>query len=178
MRVDALLGHQVERCDLHVGGERPDVQIVDVDDAVERGEIGAHRVAVEPRRRGLHEDVELTRDSFEMNGIKNALIIAPDGQAALDYLEQATELPRVVLRDLKLPKVDGLEVLQQIRARERTRMLPVVVMTTSREERDLVESYRLGANGYVRKPVGVSEFYEAVRALGLFWLLLNESPRA
>ncbi len=122
------------------------------------------------------DDIELTRDAFEQNGIQNALVVVEDGQAALDYLVAADPLPRVVLLDLKLPKVDGLEVLRRLRAVERTRTLPIVIMTTSREERDLVESYRLGANGYVRKPVDFIEFHQAVRTLGMFWLLLNEPP--
>jgi two-component system response regulator len=111
-----------------------------------------------------------------------------DGQAALDYLFEPgvdgrlRELPQVVLLDLKLPKLDGLEVLRRIRASERTRLLPVVVLTSSAEEQDLVQSYALGANSYVRKPVSFTEFIEAARQLGVYWLELNRSaprdPRA
>lgn len=121
------------------------------------------------------DDVELTRDALRENRIANPLVLAHDGAEALAYLAQADPLPRVVLLDLKLPKVDGLEVLRSIREQPHLRGLPVVVLTTSREERDLVESYRLGANSYVRKPVDFVEFHDAVRTLGLFWLLLNET---
>jgi two-component system response regulator len=124
------------------------------------------------------DDVELTRDALTENKIANPLIVASDGAEALQYLETANPLPRVVLLDLKLPKIDGLDVLRAMRQNERTRDLPVVVLTTSREESDLVESYRLGANSYVRKPVDFVEFHDAVRTLGLYWLLLNETPTA
>jgi two-component system response regulator len=122
------------------------------------------------------DDVELTRDALAENRIANPLIVATDGAEALAYLATADPLPKVVLLDLKLPKVDGLEVLQKLRQDERTRNLAVVVLTTSSEESDLVESYRLGANSYVRKPVDFVEFHDAVKTLGLFWLLLNETP--
>ncbi len=101
-----------------------------------------------------------------------------DGQEALDYLRAAPRLPELVLLDLKLPKIDGLEVLRRLRADERTRLLPVVVLTSSNEERDVATSYALGANSYVRKPVDFKEFTEAARQLGLYWLLLNEPPPA
>jgi two-component system response regulator len=107
-----------------------------------------------------------------------------DGVEALDYLfatgahagRDATQLPAVVLLDLKLPKVDGLEVLRRVRQHDRTKVLPIVVLTSSREEQDLVHSYSLGANSYIRKPVDFAQFIEAVRQLGLYWLVLNEPP--
>jgi two-component system response regulator len=122
------------------------------------------------------DDVELTRDALAENRIANPLVVASDGVQALEYLKTADPLPRVVLLDLKLPKLGGLDVLRALRSDERTRNLAVVVLTTSREEVDVVESYRLGANSYVRKPVDFVEFHDAVRTLGLFWLLLNETP--
>jgi CheY-like chemotaxis protein len=122
------------------------------------------------------DDVELTRDALREHHVANPLVVASDGAEALEFLATADPLPRVVLLDLKLPKVDGLEVLRQMRENPRTRSLPVVVLTTSREDRDLLRSYELGANSYVRKPVDFLEFHEAIRTLGLFWLLLNETP--
>lgn len=130
------------------------------------------------------DDEALTLRAFRKNNIKNEVVVARDGAEALDYLfatgahegRDVTDLPQVVLLDLKLPKVDGLEVLRRIRADERTRPLPVVILTSSKEERDLIEGYRLGANSYVRKPVNFDEFIEAARQLGLYWLLLNEPP--
>lgn len=132
------------------------------------------------------DDVDLTLRALKKNQISNRIVVAGDGAEALEYLHgQAGEparyrqpLPQVVLLDLKLPKVDGLEVLRAVRAHPRTRLLPVVVLTSSKEERDLVESYSLGANSYVRKPVSFEDFLEAVRQLGLYWLLLNELPPA
>jgi two-component system response regulator len=111
--------------------------------------------------------------------------VARDGVEALDFLfgsgpfadRDPHEMPQVVLLDLKLPKVDGLEVLRRIRADEATRTLPVVILTSSREEQDILRGYSLGANSYVRKPVDFNEFVEAVRNLGLYWLVINESPR-
>jgi two-component system, response regulator len=123
------------------------------------------------------DDVELTIRAFKKNNIANDIVVARDGAEALEQL-QAAELPAVVLLDLKLPKVDGLEVLRRVRANERTALLPVVILTSSREERDLVSGYSLGANSYVRKPVDFAEFLEAVKQLGLYWLVLNESPPA
>jgi two-component system, response regulator len=125
------------------------------------------------------DDVELTLRAFRKNNIANEIVVARDGAEALVHLHGGPEeeaLPAVVLLDLKLPKVDGLEVLRRIRGVERTALLPVVILTSSREERDLVSGYSLGANSYVRKPVDFGEFVEAVKQLGLYWLVLNESP--
>ena len=122
------------------------------------------------------DDEALTLRAFQKNNITNAVAVARDGAQALAYLSSGTDLPQLVLLDLKLPKVDGLEVLRRLRADARTRLLPVVILTSSTEERDLVESYRLGANSYVRKPVDFVEFVDAVRQLGLYWLLLNQPP--
>jgi CheY-like chemotaxis protein len=129
-------------------------------------------------------DVRLTRRALEQSHITNPLVVAEDGREALDYLfalgahagRDAAELPRLILLDLKLPRVDGLEVLRQLRANERTRRLPVVILTSSQEQQDIIAGYELGANSYVRKPVDFAQFVEAVRILGLFWLLLNEPP--
>jgi len=126
------------------------------------------------------DDVLLTKRALSKNNIVNDLVVVNDGQEALDYLFGTNDgakhpAPCLVLLDLKLPKVSGLEVLQRIRSEERTRLIPVVVLTTSNEERDLIESYSLGANSYVRKPVDFNEFVAAVQQLGMYWLLLNES---
>jgi two-component system response regulator len=126
-------------------------------------------------------DVALTLRALKQHNITNDITVAHDGAEALDYLfargahagRSGNDLPTVVLLDLKLPKVDGLEVLKQLRGNERTKLMPVVILTSSDEERDIVEGYRLGANSYVRKPVEFEEFAEAVRQLGLYWLLLN-----
>jgi two-component system response regulator len=129
------------------------------------------------------DDIELTRRALKKNNLTNPLVIARDGQEALDYLlggkdgaQGVNDLPAIVLLDLKLPKVDGLEVLRRLRAERRTRLLPIIILTSSREERDLVEGYTNGANSYIRKPVDFEQFIEAVRQLGLYWLVLNESP--
>lgn len=130
------------------------------------------------------DDVELTRRAFARSNIINTLVVVSDGAEALDYLfasgrygdRDPTQLPRAILLDLNLPKISGLEVLRRIRAAEATRRLPVIVLTTSREERDIVGSYDLGANSYVRKPVDFTQFAEAARQLGLYWLVLNELP--
>jgi CheY-like chemotaxis protein/signal transduction histidine kinase len=130
------------------------------------------------------DDEELATLAFERNRIANAMIVVRDGQEALDYLlgteaeggRDAKPLPQLVLLDLKLPKVDGLEVLRRLRANPRTRLLPVVVLTSSREEEDLLSSYALGANSYVRKPVEFSRFAEAIHELQMYWLVLNEAP--
>jgi CheY-like chemotaxis protein len=126
-------------------------------------------------------DEKLTLLAFKQCGVTSEVIVARDGAEALGYvhgsgksLGEGSSLPAVVLLDLKLPKVDGLEVLRRIRAHERTRLLPVVVLTASKEEEDIVRSYSLGANAYVRKPIEFSAFAEAAKALGSFWLLLNE----
>jgi len=131
-------------------------------------------------------DEKLTLRAFKKSGVANEIIVVRDGAEALDFLfatgpytSRATaELPAVILLDLKLPRIDGLEVLRRIRADERTRCLPVVILTASKEHEDLARGYSLGANAYVRKPVGFTEFSEAVKTLGLFWLLLNESAPA
>jgi two-component system response regulator len=130
------------------------------------------------------DDEALTLRALKKNNILNGVVVAHDGVEALDYLfgtgthagRNPSHLPQVVLLDLKLPKVDGLEVLRRIRADERTKLLPVVVLTSSKEEQDLLKSYSLHANSYVRKPVDFTQFTEAVRQLGLYWLVLNEAP--
>lgn len=130
------------------------------------------------------DDEALTLRAFKKNNILNQVVIARDGTEALDYLFGADgrggfaagRLPQVTLLDLKLPKVDGLEVLRRIRADERTRLLPVVILTSSKEEQDLLAGYSLGANSYIRKPVDFDQFLEAVRQLGLYWLVLNQPP--
>jgi two-component system response regulator len=131
-------------------------------------------------------DEKLTVLAFKKSGVTNEVVVMRDGAAALDYLlgtgrdtvRGARVLPAVVLLDLKLPKVDGLEVLRRIRADEHTKFLPVVVLTSSKEDEDVLRSYALGANAYVRKPVEFAEFAEAAKTLGLFWLLLNEAAPA
>lgn len=120
------------------------------------------------------DDEHLTLRALRRGRIANEILIARNGEEALNLIFGLNPLPCVILLDLKLPKVDGLEVLQQIRANERTRLLPVVMLTSSSEERDIIESYSLGANSYVRKPVDIDQFTEAVRQLGLYWALLNE----
>lgn len=127
-------------------------------------------------------DIELTRHALSRHNIANELVVAEDGVEALEYLfgkeGEERKPPAVVLLDLKLPRVDGLEVLREIRGNERTRYLPVVILTSSNEERDIIDGYSLGANSYIRKPVDFSQFSEAVRHLGLYWLVLNEIPPA
>ena len=130
------------------------------------------------------DDEALTLRAFKKCNVANEVVVARDGVEALDYLlgtgkhagRDVRDLPAVVMLDLKLPKVDGLEVLRRLRADQRTKLTPVVILTSSREERDVVEGYRLGANSYIRKPVDFEQFAEAVRQLGLYWLLLNEPP--
>lgn len=130
------------------------------------------------------DDVELTLRSLRKHNITNEVVVARDGVEALDWLfgtgahaeRDASEMPTVVLLDLKLPKVDGFQVLKRIRADERTKPLPVVILTSSKEEEDRLNGYELGANSYVQKPVDFERFSEAVRQLGLYWLLLNEPP--
>lgn len=115
--------------------------------------------------------------ALKKNNISNEVIVAHDGAEAIELLHGSGHgLPAIVLLDLKLPKVDGMEVLRRVRADPRTRLLPVVILTTSKEEQDLIHGYQLGANSYVRKPVDFAQFTEAVRQLGLYWLVLNESP--
>jgi two-component system response regulator len=129
-------------------------------------------------------DVELTLHAFDRHKLANAIHVARDGAEAIEYLTGigpgpnggGNQRPKVVLLDLKLPKVDGLEVLRVIRSREELRTLPVVVLTSSREERDVVESYDLGVNSYLVKPIDFDKFVETVQALGLYWVLLNEPP--
>ena len=127
------------------------------------------------------DDELLTLRALRKNNIGNEVVVARDGVEALEVLfgadgREPAELPQLVLLDLKLPRVDGLEVLRRVRAEPRTRLLPVVILTSSKEERDLLEGYRSGANSYVRKPVDFEQFVEAARQLGLYWLLLNEVP--
>lgn len=124
------------------------------------------------------DDEELAIRALAKNNVANRIKVVRDGEEALTLLfghEEGDE-PALILLDLKLPKIDGLEVLRQIRADDRTALLPIVVLTSSSEERDIVESYRLGANSYVRKPVDFEQFTEAVRQLGLYWLVINEKP--
>ena len=129
-------------------------------------------------------DVELTIRAFEKAHIGNQVVVARDGQEALDYLwgegahagREVVELPAVTLLDLKLPKLPGLEVLRRVRADSRTRRLPVVILTSSKEEQDLAAGYDLGANSYIRKPVDFEQFTQAIAHLGLYWLVWNEPP--
>jgi two-component system response regulator len=131
-------------------------------------------------------DVELTLRALKLNHIANRISVARDGEEALDFIfgrgerpdRRGEPLPRLVLLDLKLPKVDGLEVLRQIKGDPRTRSVPVVILTSSTEERDLVNSYHLGANSYIQKPVEFTQFQEIVKQLGLYWLVVNEPPPA
>ncbi|HLZ09373.1 MAG TPA: response regulator, partial [Chloroflexota bacterium] len=129
------------------------------------------------------DDELLTLRAFKKNNIANEVVVARDGQEALDYLfatgahvgRDVSVLPQVMLLDLQLPRVSGLEVLRQVRADRRMLYLPIVILTSSNEDQDMIEGYRLGANSYVRKPVNFTEFVEAVRTLGLYWLVLNQS---
>lgn len=129
-------------------------------------------------------DEELTLRALQKHNIRNEVVVVHDGAEALDYLfardayagRDASVLPEVVLLDLKLPKIDGLEVLRRIRSEEKTKLLPVVILTSSDEESDLLDGYAAGCNSYVRKPVDFQQFAEAVRQLGLYWLVLNEGP--
>ena len=131
------------------------------------------------------DDVELTLRALQRNNITNGIVVANDGAEALDYLFGTGEydgrdtriMPVVIILDLKLPKVDGLEVLKRMRSDERTKFVPVVILTTSSEEQDLAQSYFNGANSYIRKPVDFGQFSEAVRQLKMYWVLLNEPPQ-
>jgi two-component system response regulator len=130
------------------------------------------------------DDVELTLRALRQYNISNEISVVRDGAEALDYLfatgtysdRDTTLMPAVVILDLKLPKVDGLEVLQRMRADERTALVPVVILTSSKEERDMINGYKFGANSYVQKPVDFKQFIEAARQLGLYWLVINEPP--
>lgn len=130
------------------------------------------------------DDVDLTLRAFKKSSISNKVIVAKDGVEALDYLHgtgmyagrDVKDLPVVVMLDLKLPKISGMEVLRNIREDELTRLIPVVVLTSSAEQKDVVEGYKLGANSYIRKPVDFEQFVEAVKILGLYWTLWNEPP--
>lgn len=130
------------------------------------------------------DDAKLTLRAFKRNNLLNPIIVTQDGVEALDYLfgrgayagRAGNAMPTLIILDLKLPKLDGLGVLKAVRGDERTRLIPVVVMTSSKEEQDLIRSYSLGANSYVRKPVDFTEFQETVRALGVFWLMTNQPP--
>jgi CheY-like chemotaxis protein len=130
------------------------------------------------------DDVELSIRALKKNNIMNEVVVAHDGVEALDYIfgrgkyagRDLKNRPALVLLDLNLPKVSGLEVLESIRGDERTKLLPVVILTSSKEEKDLIRGYQLGANSYIRKPVDFIQFTEAVRQLGLYWLVLNELP--
>ena len=130
------------------------------------------------------DDVELTLRAFRKNNIANEVVVVNDGAEALDYLfgegdytdRNPEETPRIILLDLKLPKIDGLQVLERLRAYRYTKLVPVIILTSSKEEQDLISGYQNGANSYVRKPVDFNEFVEAVKHIGLYWLLINESP--
>lgn len=131
-------------------------------------------------------DVALTQMALKKANILNTMVVARDGVEALDYLfgtgpyagRDSSKLPVVVLLDLKMPRIDGLEVLKRVRATHLTKLMPVVVLTSSKEERDIVSSYEFGCNSYIRKPVDFNQFTEAIRQLGLYWLVLNEPPPA
>jgi two-component system response regulator len=132
------------------------------------------------------DDEKLTLRALKKNNISNEVVVARNGAEALDYLfgtgthsgRDTSHMPQVVLLDLNIPKIDGLEVLRQMRGNERTKLLPVVILTSSNEEQDRLSGYGFGANSYVRKPVDFNQFIEAVRQLGLYWLVLNEQPPA
>jgi len=130
------------------------------------------------------DDIELLMRALRKNNIANDIAVTRDGAEAIDYLfatgkfadRDANEIPRIILLDLKLPKLNGLQVLERIRADKRTELTPVIILTSSKEEQDLISGYRSGANSYVRKPVDFNEFVDAVRQIGLYWLLINETP--
>ena len=130
------------------------------------------------------DDEALTLRAFKKNNITNEVVVMHDGVQALDYLfcrgnyadRDPHTLPQIMLLDLKLPRIDGLEVLKQIRSHEKTKLLPVIILTSSKEEKDIIESYKLGANSYIRKPVDYTQFAQAIKHLGLYWLILNIYP--
>ena len=129
------------------------------------------------------DDVDLTIRALKRNGLVNDIAVVRDGAEALDFLfargeyaERRATLPQLILLDIRLPKLSGLEVLKELRQDERTKLLPVVMLTSSKEEQDLIDSYNNGANSYVQKPVRLDEFNEAVRQLGVYWLVLNQAP--
>lgn len=130
------------------------------------------------------DDEELTLLAFEQSSVSNEIVVARDGVEALDYLfgtgiyanRDTTQMPALILLDLQLPRINGLEVLERLRADNRTRWLPVVILTTSNEQQDLINSYSLGCNSYIRKPVDYNQFLTVVQQLGLYWLILNEAP--
>jgi two-component system, response regulator len=132
------------------------------------------------------DDELLTMRALRKNNVLNKVVVARDGVEALDYLfgtgrysgRDTAVMPQLILLDLKLPKIDGLEVLKRLRADERTRLLPVVILTSSREEQDMLDGYGFGANSYVRKPVNFEQFVQAIEQLKLYWLILNEAPPA
>jgi len=130
------------------------------------------------------DDITLTLRALKKNSIFNEVVVAKDGVEALDYLfgtgiyagRDTSVMPVVTLLDLKLPKIDGFEVLKRVRSNERTKLIPVVILTSSKEEDDIINGYSLGANSYIRKPVDYEQFHEAIRELGLYWILINEPP--
>lgn len=122
------------------------------------------------------DDIALTLRAFKKNKILNEIVVARDGKEAIEYLSTVSELPSLVLLDLKLPFIGGIDVLRRIREVERTSLLPVVVLTSSKEERDVFDSYKLRANSFIRKPVDFEKFVSAAREIGVYWLVLNESP--
>ena len=132
------------------------------------------------------DDIELTLRALKKNNIANEVIVAKDGVEALDYLfgmgahagRDKSKMPTVILLDLKLPRMNGLEVLQRLRADKRTKLLPIVILTSSKEERDMIDGYKFGANSYIHKPVDFTKFREAVHELGRYWLVLNEPAPA
>ncbi len=130
------------------------------------------------------DDVLLTKEALKDNNILNEIVVASDGEEALDFLfgrgkhknRDLSVNPQLILLDLKLPKVDGLEVLKEVKSNESTSMIPVVILTSSKEEQDLIKSYSLGVNSYIRKPVDFEQFSQSVKQLGLYWLVINELP--
>lgn len=130
------------------------------------------------------DDEALTLKAFKKNNILNEVVVARDGADALDYLfckgaysgRDKNEVPELILLDLKLPKIDGLEVLKEIKTNQKTQLIPVIILTSSSEEKDILKSYELYANSYIRKPVDFEQFSEAIRELGVYWLVLNETP--